>query len=50
VLIFSMNVSVDGYIADRDGDLGWTVPSDELFRFHVTQVRALGCYLCGRRL
>jgi dihydrofolate reductase len=50
VLIFSMSVSVDGYIADRDGDFGWTVPSDELFRFHVTQVRELGCYLCGRRL
>src|SRR5205085_11461565 len=26
------------------------VPSEEQFRFHITQTRELGCYLCGRRL
>jgi dihydrofolate reductase len=50
VLIYSMSVSVDGFIADRDGDFGWTPPSDELFRFHTEQVRRLGAYLLGRRL
>ena len=50
VLIYSMSVSVDGFIADREGAFGWTVPSDELFRFHLAQVRELGGYLCGRRL
>jgi dihydrofolate reductase len=50
VLIYSMSVSVDGFIADRDGALGWTAPSDELFRFHLAQVRELGGYLLGRRL
>jgi dihydrofolate reductase len=50
VLIFSMNVSVDGFIADRDGAFGWTVPSDEQFGFHLEQIRELGGYLCGRRL
>ena len=45
-----MSVSVDGFIADRDGAFGWTVPSDELFRFHTERVRELGGYLCGRRL
>jgi dihydrofolate reductase len=50
MLIFSMSVSVDGFIADRDGDIGWGVPSDELFRFHIEQVGALGGYLLGRRL
>jgi dihydrofolate reductase len=50
VLIYSMSVSVDGFIADRDGAFGWTAPSDELFRFHLAQVRELGEYLLGRRL
>ena len=45
-----MSVSVDGFIADREGAFGWTVPSDELFRFHTAQVRELGGDLCGRRL
>jgi len=31
-LIYSMSVSVDGFIADRDGAFGWTAPSDELRR------------------
>jgi len=30
-LIYSMSVSVDGFIADREGAFGWTVPSDELW-------------------
>jgi dihydrofolate reductase len=50
MLIYSMSVSVDGFIADRDGAFGWTVPSEELFRFHLAQVRDLGGYLLGRRL
>jgi dihydrofolate reductase len=50
VLIYSMSVSVDGFIADRDGDFGWTAPSDELFAFHLAEVGKLGAYLCGRRL
>ncbi|MFC7343717.1 dihydrofolate reductase family protein [Saccharopolyspora griseoalba] len=50
MLIYSMNVSVDGYIADREGQLGWSVPGTEQFRFHVEQVRQLGRFLCGRRL
>src|SRR3954447_2981176 len=45
-----MNVSVDGFIADREGGFEWTAPSGELFRFHLALVRELGAYLCGRRL
>ena len=50
MLIFSMNVSVDGFINDREGGFAWTAPDDELFRFHLAQVSELGGYLCGRRL
>ena len=45
-----MSVSVDGFINDRDGDFGWTPPTDEVFAFHLEQVGALGAYLLGRRL
>ena len=45
-----MSVSVDGFIADRDGGFGWSVPNEEQFAFHLAQVRELGAFLCGRRL
>ncbi len=50
MLIYSMSVSVDGFIADREGAFGWSAPSDELFAFHLERVRELGGCLCGRRL
>jgi dihydrofolate reductase len=50
MLIYSMSVSVDGFIADREGAFGWGAPSEEQFRFHTAQVRELGGYLLGRRL
>jgi dihydrofolate reductase len=50
MLIYSMSVSVDGFIADREGGFGWSVPSEEQFGFHIAQVGELGGYLCGRRL
>src|SRR5215211_2349166 len=50
MLIYSMSVSVDGFITDREGAFEWTTPSDELFGFHTALVSELGGYLCGRRL
>jgi dihydrofolate reductase len=50
MLIFSMGVSVDGFIADREGAFAWGTVSEEQFRFHIEQVRELGVYVCGRRL
>jgi dihydrofolate reductase len=50
MLIYSMGVSVDGFIADREGEFAWSVPSEELFGFHLARVRELGCHLCGRKL
>ena len=50
MLIYSMSVSVDGFINDREGGFEWGVPSDELFGFHIAQVRELGGDPLGRRL
>jgi dihydrofolate reductase len=50
MLIYWMSVSVDGFIADREGAFAWGAPSEELFRFHIAQARELGGHLCGRGL
>ncbi len=42
MLIYSMSVSVDGFIADREGAFGWSAPSEGLFRFHTASVGDLG--------
>ncbi|QAY71053.1 dihydrofolate reductase family protein [Xylanimonas protaetiae] len=49
-LTFGMNVSLDGYVAAPGGDIGWSVPSDELFQFWSDRVGATGLALYGRRL
>ena len=49
-LIYSMSVSLDGYIAGLDGRFDWSVPSQELHRFHNERARELGCHLLGRNL
>ena len=49
-LVYSMGVSLDGFIADGDGAIDWTVPDEELHRFHNQQGRETGMHLYGRRL
>jgi dihydrofolate reductase len=49
-LIYSMTVSLDGFIAGPDGDFSWSAPDEELHRFHNQQVSELGAHLLGRRL
>src|ERR1039458_3688952 len=49
-LIYSMTVSLDGYIAGPDGAIDWTVPDEELFLFHTRRIQETGVHLCGRRL
>jgi dihydrofolate reductase len=49
-LVYSMGVSLDGFIADREGQIDWSGPDEELHRFHNEQARELGVHLCGRRL
>jgi dihydrofolate reductase len=50
MLVYTMSVSVDGFIADREGAFDWGNPTEELFRFHTALVSELGGCLLGRRL
>jgi dihydrofolate reductase len=49
-VIYSMGVSLDGFIAGPDGEFDWAAPDEELHRFHNEQTRELGAHFCGRRL
>ena len=49
-LIYSMTVSLDGFIAGPDGEIDWSAPDEELHRFHNDEVRELGVHLLGRGL
>ena len=49
-LIYAMNISVDGYISDRDGNFDWSVPSPEFYSAINELERPIGTYLYGRRL
>jgi dihydrofolate reductase len=49
-LIYTMGVSLDGYIVGPDGSFQWTAPDPELFRFITDQTRELAAYVMGRRL
>jgi dihydrofolate reductase len=49
-VIYSMGVSLDGFIAGPDGEIDWSAPDEELHRFHNQRTRELGAHLCGRRL
>ncbi|MEU5522833.1 dihydrofolate reductase family protein [Streptomyces sp. NPDC047860] len=47
---YSMNVSLDGYIAGPDGEFNWTEPEPEVFRFWIDEIRKVDVHLLGRRL
>jgi dihydrofolate reductase len=49
-LIFSAIASLDGYIADADGDFQWAAPDAEVFRAVNDLERQAGTYLLGRRM
>ena len=49
-LIYSAIASLDGYVADQNGDFGWSMPDDEVHRFVNDLERPIGTYLYGRRM
>ncbi|MCG8926815.1 dihydrofolate reductase family protein [Lentzea sp. CC55] len=49
-LVYGMNLSLDGHIADASGDVGWGVSSDELFEWWLEREQAIEVFLYGRGL
>jgi len=49
-LIYSAIASLDGYIADEDGNFDWAVPDEEVHGFINDLDRQVGTHLYGRRM
>ena len=49
-LIYSAITSLDGYVADEDGNFDWAAPDEEVHRFVNDLERPVGTYLYGRRM
>jgi dihydrofolate reductase len=49
-LIYSVIASLDGYVADEDGNFDWAEPDEEVHTFVNDLERPVGTYLYGRRM
>jgi dihydrofolate reductase len=49
-LIYAAISSLDGYVADAEGNFDWSTPDEEVHRFVNDLERAIGTYLYGRRM
>jgi dihydrofolate reductase len=49
-LIYSSIASLDGYVADEQGNFDWAAPDEELHWFVNDLERPIGTYLYGRRM
>ena len=49
-LIYSMNVSLDGFVASTDGSLEWVAIDEEVHRWFNEQTRSVAASLYGRRM
>ncbi len=49
-LIYSAITSLDGYVADVDGNFDWAAPDEEVHAFVNDLERPVGTYLYGRRM
>jgi dihydrofolate reductase len=49
-LIYSAITSLDGYVADKDGNFDWAAPDEEVHTVVNDLARPVGTYLYGRRM
>jgi hypothetical protein len=46
-LVYAAIASLDGYIADEDGNFDWAVPNEQVLEFVNDLERPVGTYLTG---
>jgi dihydrofolate reductase len=49
-LMYSAITSLDGFVADEDGNFDWSAPDEEVHTFVNDLQRPVGTYLLGRRM
>ncbi|HSS81743.1 MAG TPA: dihydrofolate reductase family protein [Gaiellaceae bacterium] len=49
-LVYAAIASLDGYVADEQGNFDWAAPDEELHAFVNELERPIGTYLYGRRM
>jgi dihydrofolate reductase len=49
-ILYSMNVSLDGYVEDPNGSIAFSAPDEDVHRMANEQVRQASALLFGRRL
>jgi dihydrofolate reductase len=49
-LLYTAITSLDGYVADEDGNFGWAAPDEEVHAFVNDLERPVGTHLYGRRM
>jgi len=48
-LYYSTTISLDGYVADADGDFQWSGPNDAVFAVHLARIAGVSTEVLGRK-
>ena len=49
-IIYSMSVSLDGFVETTNRDIDWVIVDEELHTFFNDQAREMGAFLFGRKM
>ncbi len=49
-VVYSMSVSLDGFVAGPDGGIDWVIVDEEVHEAFNAEARAVGIFLYGRRM
>jgi dihydrofolate reductase len=49
ILSYGATISLDGYVADADGDFQWSAPGDPVFAAHLERMATVSTEVLGRK-